>query len=213
MKLIKHEHSFFEIHDAGSTLVIDPGKFTPLLPELDEVAAVVVTHLHDDHCFPPHLQSLRKTFPNVPIYAPDDAVATLAAAGITADEARPDDEVEAGPFRIAFHGGLHAIIHPSIPRIHNLGVRVNDTLYYPGDSFTVPQTQVSALAVPSSAPWLKVAEVIDFVAAVAPRVSFPAHDALWSEAGAELANARIRETTERAGGRFYPLRPGDALDL
>lgn len=49
----------------------------------------------------------------------------------------PQDEVEVGPFSLRFTGGWHAAIHRTVPRVHNVGVVVNETLYHPGDSFEV----------------------------------------------------------------------------
>ncbi|MFP3381565.1 hypothetical protein SB767_35190, partial [Bacillus sp. SIMBA_069] len=71
----------------------------------------------------------------------------------------PGDSVEAGPFSLRFFGGRHAVIHESIPVVDNVGVLVNDTLYYAGDSFSIPEgVEVDVLAAPAGAPWMKIAE-------------------------------------------------------
>lgn len=63
------------------------------------------------------------------------------------------DTVEAEPFTLRFFGGTHAVIHASIPVVDNLGVLIDDELYYAGDSFTVPEgVDVDVLAVPAGAP-------------------------------------------------------------
>ena len=72
---------------------------------------------------------------------------------------------------------------------------------------------MGTLAVPAGAPWLKISEVIDYVIAVAPRRSFPVHEMVLSVAGKSLSNARIKSATEEGGGEFFPLKPGDELDL
>ena len=41
--------------------------------------------------------------------------------------------------------GEHAVIHSSIPVIDNVGVLVNDTVYYPGDSLFVPEVSFELL--------------------------------------------------------------------
>jgi len=93
-------------------------------------------------------------------------------------------------------------------------VQINDVLYYAGDSFTVPEgITVDTLAVPSGAPWLKIGEVMDFVATVKPRRSFPTHEMLLSVSGKSLSNSRIQGATESGGGEFFALEPGDTLDL
>ena len=67
--------------------------------------------------------------------------------------------------------------------------------------------------VPTSAPWLKIGDVIDFVAAVRPRRSFATHNALLSEFGHTLNNGRVKSTTEAGGGDFTYLEVGDSLTV
>jgi L-ascorbate metabolism protein UlaG (beta-lactamase superfamily) len=59
---------------------------------------------------------------------------------------------------------------------------------------------VSTLLLPVSAPWLKLAEMLDFVRAVAPRRAFPIHDALLSEFGEQIVDnwARMKGQTDYA---------------
>lgn len=213
MKITKLEHAFVTIEVDGKTLVIDPGKFSSDLPALTGVVGIVLTHEHDDHTYPPHITAIRSSFPDVPIWTTAGAHAVLAEAGITSTVVAPGDTASAGPFALAFYGGRHAIIHSSIPQIDNIGVSVDDRFFYAGDSFALPGHRVEVLAVPSSAPWLKVAEVMDYVDAIHPSVTFPTHDALWSPPGTALANARIGAVTEAGGGRFYPLVPGTSIEF
>ena len=122
--------------------------------------------------------------------------------------------VEVGPFRLRFFGGRHAVIHSSIPVIDNVGVLVNDALYYAGDSFAVPEgVEVDVLAAPAGAPWMKIAESMDYVMAVAPRRAFPTHEMVLSQAGKAMSNARLGWATEQGGGEYVPLEPGDTLDF
>jgi probable F420-dependent oxidoreductase len=75
--------------------------------------------------------------------------------------------VTVGDFTLRFFGGTHAVIHSSIPTIENVGVLVNEELYYPGDSYAVPEgIEVDTLAAPLGAPWLKIGEAMDYVLAV-----------------------------------------------
>jgi len=90
---------------------------------------------------------------------------------------------------------------------------VNDTLFYPGDALTVPPVEVDVLAVPSGAPWVKIGEVMDYVAAVKPKRSFPTHDMVLSVIGNNMANERIESVTKANGGEFFPLQPGQSLEL
>lgn len=75
-------------------------------------------------------------------------------------------------------GGQHAVIHPDIPAIPNVGYLVDGALLHPGDSLHVPDRNVDVLALPTGAPWLKAAEAVDFLRAMAPRVAVPIHEAV-----------------------------------
>src|SRR3712207_7144703 len=46
------------------------------------------------------------------------------------------------------HGELHAVVHPEIPRVANVGFLVGGVLFHPGDAFTVPSEPVATLLLP-----------------------------------------------------------------
>lgn len=211
MNITKREHACLVVEQSGATLVIDPGYFTAPFTEPDLVA-IVVTHEHPDHMTRDNLDRL--------LAGARGPVELFAPAGVAA--AHPDyhwqvvdggDVRAAGPFALVFSGGHHATIHRSIPIVDNVGVFINETLYYPGDSFTVPEGEVPVLAVPSSAPWLKIGEVMDYLDAVKPRHAFPTHERVNSDSGNVMANARITSVVESYGGRVTVLAPGETLEL
>ncbi len=84
-------------------------------------------------------------------------------------------------------GGLHALIHPDVPRIGNIGLVVSASgepvLYHPGDSYGTPVEDVDVLALPVNAPWAASRETVEFLRAVHPSVALPVHDGLLSAAG------------------------------
>lgn len=212
MRLTKLEHSGMILEDSGRKLIIDPGSFTTPVTEGGGAVGIVVTHEHPDHWTPEQLHRILDKSPDAQIFGP--AGLAKAASDFEIQVVQAGDTREAGPFTLRFFGGTHAVIHSSIPVIDNVGVLINDTLYYAGDSFTIPEgVAVDTLAAPAGAPWLKIAEVIDYVAAVAPRKSFPVHEMVLSVAGKKMSNQRIAAATEQGGGEFFALEPGDTLDL
>jgi L-ascorbate metabolism protein UlaG (beta-lactamase superfamily) len=214
MRVTKLEHAALVVEHSGDRLFIDPGKFTTPITEAAGALAVVVTHQHDDHWTPEQIGRIRDRNPEARVFGPEGMATVAAEAGIDVERVAPGDDVEVGPFRLRFFGGRHAVIHTSIPVIDNVGVLVNDALYYAGDSFAVPEgVQVGALAVPAGAPWMKIAESMDYVLAVKPRRAFPTHEMVLSRAGKDLSNARLAWATEQGGGEYLPLEPGDSFDL
>ena len=211
MKVTKYEHATLLLSIGDDTLVIDPGMFLSAV-DFGNVAAVVITHEHGDHWTPDQLGRILEQNPDAVIYGPAGVAA--AASGFDVKTVKAGDEIEAGPFTLKFFGEKHALIHESIPVPDNVGVLVNDEFYYPGDSFAVPKgADVKLLAAPLGAPWLKVGEAMDFVLAVAPRQAFGTHDMGLSVIGRTMHRARLRWATEKDGGEFLELEPGDSTDL
>jgi len=212
MRLTKLEHSALILEDSGKKLFVDPGAYTTALTDTAQTAAVVITHEHADHWTPEQIQRVLDMSPEAQIFGPPGVAAAAGELPVRAVTA--GDVVEAGPFTLEFFGGKHAVIHPSIPVVDNIGVLVNHTLYYAGDSFTIPDgVTVDVLAVPANAPWMKIAEAMDYVTAIKPRRSFPTHEMLLSKLGRDVSNARIQASTEAGGGEFFALNAGDTLDI
>lgn len=212
MRVNKFEHAALRIDAGDEALLIDPGSFTTPLDDLSGLVAVVITHEHPDHWTPDHLDRILRAAPATPIFAPSGVA--RAAEGYEITVVSPGDTVTVGAFTLRFFGGAHEVIHSSLPVIENVGVLVNDGLYYPGDSYAVPEgVEVDTLAAPLGAPWLKVGEAMDFVLAVKPRRAFGTHDMTLSVIGKNMHRQRLQWATEQNGGDFFVLEPGDALDL
>lgn len=211
MRVTKQEHACLVLEKVDQRIVIDPGAYTTPLIGIDGVVAIVITHEHADHWTPEHLARIMERNPEAVIFGPRGVAA--AAADYTVIEVADGDHHEVGGFSLHFFGEKHAVIHPSIPVIDNVGVMVDDLLFYPGDSYTVPPVPVDTLAAPAGAPWLKISEAMDYVSAVAPKRCFPTHQMVLSKIGQKLANDRLRAVTESAGGEYLELEPDQSLDL
>ena len=211
MKIIKHGHACLELVKGAERLIIDPGFYTEPMTGLHNVVGIVITHMHDDHCYEEQLDRIAATNPDVAIFGTDEVRSRLAGRNVTA--VHHGDWHKVGNFELEFFGDMHQEIHRSVPLIQNTGVMVDDRLYYPGDSYTQPDRPVEMLACPTSAPWLKIGDVMDFVAAVQPRKSFATHNALLSDFGHALNNGRVKMVTEAGGGEFTYLEVGQSLEL
>ena len=210
MRITKYEHATLQLGIGDENLVIDPGVFLSH-PDVPAVVAIVITHEHSDHWTAEQVGRILEKNPEARILGPQGVAD--AAEDIPIEVVAAGDVVDVGPFKLEFFGGRHAVIHESIPVIDNVGVLVNDELYYGGDSYTVPGVEVGTLAAPIGAPWLKIGEAMDYVLAVKPKRAFYVHDMTLSVAGKQMAAARLSWATEQGGGTFTELQPGEALDV
>lgn len=186
MKLTKYSHACLVLEQDGKSLVIDPGNFTDDFVIPLDVAAVVVTHTHADHCDSNKLEAIVAANPGVVVYGLAE-ISSSAFVSVTA--VAPGDVVSTSGFELEFTGGTHATIHPDIPGIGNLGVTVNrDLLYYPGDSFALPPRHMKWISTPVSAPWMRLAETVEFLREASPERAFPTHDAILSSTGQALVD-------------------------
>lgn len=211
MRLTRLQHATQIIEKGGDRIVIDPGVFTTLPEDLSDVAGVVVTHEHADHCSPDLVSAVLTSNPGIPIFGPRGVADAFPQLGVKV--VQHDDRVGAGPFALQFLGGVHAEIHESIPLIDNLGVLVDGSFYYGGDSLFVPMQDIEVLAVPTSGPWLKVGEAMDYILAIEPQRTFSVHDGLNSEAGNAIANARIGGAATAVSAEHFNVAPSESVEL
>lgn len=196
----------------GTAIVIDPGAFSDLDAALDGSPAVLVTHEHVDHLAADRVATAAGE--GVDVWGPQPALDALAAAGAPSDRlhaVRAGDTVTVGSFEIAVLGEWHALIHPDVPRVANVAYLVDGVLH-PGDALVDTEGHaVSLLLAPLCAPWLKLAEVVDWVRAVRPARVAVIHDAQLSDVGRALS----RTLLGRLGGAGDPLdlANGDGTDV
>ncbi|KIQ07622.1 MULTISPECIES: MBL fold metallo-hydrolase [Curtobacterium] len=211
MEVTKLEHACQIITEGNTRLVLDPGNFTRPV-DVTGVVAVVVTHEHPDHVTPEQLHRILAADPDAVVFGPEGVRAALADSGIAVEVVTDGDHRTVGPFELSFHGTRHQLIHSSVPIVDNTGVLVNGRLFHPGDSYTDPGVPVEVLAAPVGAPWLKVGEMMDAVAAIAPSRAYPIHEATLSDIGYNMHTGRLREAVEPAGS-LVVLRPGESLTI
>jgi L-ascorbate metabolism protein UlaG (beta-lactamase superfamily) len=191
VKITRYGHATLLVEQHDTRILIDPGSFT--LPEafdLTGLAAVFTTHEHPDHFQPERLAGIATANPAAVLYGAPPVVAASADAALAVEELREGTPVTAGAFTVEPIGALHQLVHPRMPRIHNVGLVISSAggprLFHPGDSYESTPADVDILAVPLSSPWGRLGETVDFVTAVAPSAMFPIHDALLSPAGRGL---------------------------
>jgi L-ascorbate metabolism protein UlaG (beta-lactamase superfamily) len=211
VRVTKFTHSCLRL-EGGGVLVVDPGAFSER-SALTGADAVLITHEHIDHLDVDAVAAAIAERPDTKVFAHADVLPKLAAVRDAVTTVEPGQQFSAAGYAIRAYGGQHAVIHPEIPRIANLGYLISDgrtNVYHPGDSFVPPgDERVQTLFVPLNAPWAKLSESIDFARAVRPERAFALHDALLTDTGAGVYDGHLERLS---GTRYARVTPGTTLD-
>ena len=210
MKLTKYSHACFAIEQDGQIVVVDPGNWSADFIVPDHVVGIVITHEHADHFDREHIAAIVDKNPDAVIISHQSVIKQIT--GYHTQVVAAGDTVAAGPFSLEFFGGQHAVITNNLPIIENLGVLINSSVYYPGDSFNTPNKPVDTLALPVSAPWLKFSEAADLLASIRPRFVFPTHDAILSDEGKSLVDRLAGNAAEQCGAVYQRIN-GETISV
>jgi len=211
MRLTKMGHSCVRLDQDGRTLVIDPGGYS----EQDAAAgadAVLITHEHPDHLDQDRLRAAIGGRPGLEVWTNPLVAEALGGLGVPVHAVGHGDAFTAAGVDVQAHGELHGAVHPDIPVTRNVGFLVDGAVFHPGDSFTVPGVPLAALLVPINAPFLKMAEAIDYVREVDPTHAFAMHDGMLNDRGLSLVD-RVMGGLADVGPRFRRLVPGESQEL
>jgi L-ascorbate metabolism protein UlaG (beta-lactamase superfamily) len=211
VELTKYAHSCVRLVEGTDSLVIDPGNLGDNTGALAGVHHVLVTHEHPDHIDVDPLMAQAASDPDLRVWAPASVAKQLSDLGDRVVVVEPNATLQIGEFEVRTFGGQHALIHPQIPVVANVGYLVNETVYHPGDSLVVPPVRVATALAPIHAPWSKIGEVIDFVIGVRAAHVHQIHDGLLNEAGLKMAAGHLSRFAGAYGGEFAFLEAGDTV--
>ncbi|MFG1920310.1 MBL fold metallo-hydrolase [Cryptosporangium sp. NPDC048952] len=176
MRFQKFGHACVLVEDADARVLIDPGAFAQGWEDLRDLTAVLVTHQHFDHLDLDRLPALLEANPDAVVHTDQGSAGVLAEQGVRAEGVAAGATFTLNGLTVEAIGVDHAVIHPDIPVIPNVGYLLGGRFFHPGDALTVPKQPVEILGAPTAAPWLKLWEAIEYVRAVAPRVAIPIHE-------------------------------------
>ncbi|MBA3457722.1 MAG: MBL fold metallo-hydrolase [Deltaproteobacteria bacterium] len=176
MQITHFGHSCVLLDTGAARLLIDPGSFASGFEPLTALDAVLVTHQHPDHLDVERLVPLLRANPAARLVV--DGGTSGQVGDVDHEVVAPGESVLVAGARVDVLGGQHAVIHPEIPVIPNNAYLVDGTHLHPGDAFPEVPAPVDVLFLPTAAPWLKAAECVDHLRAVAPRTAVPIHQGL-----------------------------------
>jgi L-ascorbate metabolism protein UlaG (beta-lactamase superfamily) len=218
MKLTKYTHSCVRLEKESGVLVLDPGAFSESVEALAGAHAVLVTHEHQDHLDAKAVVDALTGNKDLALYAPGSVATRLrgeaAGAADRIHTVEPGSSFQAAGFEIRSFGGQHALIHPQIPMVANIGYLVDHNVYHPGDSFIIPDgINVKTLLVPLHAPWSKSAEVVDFVIGVRAPHAFQIHDGLLNEIGMGIVEGHVKRIGAKYGTEYRHLAARESVEV
>ena len=212
MRLTKFGHSCLLVEEGGARVLLDPGSFSEGFETLEGLTAVCLTHQHVDHVDPERVRPLLDRNPGVRVVSDEGSAEALGEAGADVEVVHDGDELALGGLALRVVGRDHAAVHPEIPVVPNVGYLVGGRLFHPGDALTMPGEPVEVLAVPAGAPWLKLADAVDYLREVGPRVAVPVHEKVLSEVGIS-SHYRLLEQLGGPGTAFEVLDDGRPVEL
>jgi L-ascorbate metabolism protein UlaG (beta-lactamase superfamily) len=209
VRISKLGHSCLLVEEGETRLLIDPGTLGHDFTGETGLAAVLITHQHADHLDVERLPTLLERNPDATLITDEGSAEQLAERGIKAQIMREGDSVDVG-VEVRALGREHAVIHPDLPVVPNVGYVVGGRLFHPGDAFTVPDFDVEVLAVPSIAPWMKISEAIEYLRTVRPRYAVPVHDGLLVNPA--FVHPNLRKLAPE-GTTLHPLDDATTLEV
>lgn len=189
----------------------DPGNYTTAQNEATNIDHVVISHEHTDHLHVESLKTVLKNNPKATVISNSSVGKILEKEGIAFSIVGHEEKIVVGDVEIAGYGMKHAPIYKGYEQVENTGYMFDGKFFYPGDAFYDPGVPVDILALPITAPWLKISEPLDYALAIKPRVVFPVHDGNLIRHG--LTTRLPALFFEPAGIQFITLEIGKETEL
>src|ERR1700756_5778879 len=109
MRLTKYEHACVVLEKDGTSIVIDPGSFSPGAAEIIAGAdAILLTHEHMDHVNEAAVNAALAARPDLRVYAPAGLQVMFAGHAGQFTAVSAGDSLNLASFAITVHGREHA---------------------------------------------------------------------------------------------------------
>ncbi|MBI2990369.1 MAG: MBL fold metallo-hydrolase [Candidatus Magasanikbacteria bacterium] len=207
MHLTFFGHSCLLIEENGARLMVDPGFWSEGHTEISGLDAIFITHEHPDHCDIESLSRLREHNQNFRIYTNKGVGKKLAGADFSFELLENGASMTVKGLSVEAFGQDHAVIYQSFPRFDNTGFLFDGRLFHPGDALNVyPDKPVEILALPVIAPWMRMADSLEYAKKIKPQLVFPIHDGMLKHVGP--FHSIPKDVLGAEGMRFVVLEKG-----
>jgi L-ascorbate metabolism protein UlaG (beta-lactamase superfamily) len=212
MKITKFGHCCLLIEENGVRILTDPGNYTTAQNEVENIQVMLITHEHADHYHVPSIRAVLAKNPHIKIFTNRGVAKLLDQEKIEYELLEHAQSQEVNGVLIEGFGEEHAPIYPELVKdVINTGYYIAHKLWYPGDGWYDPGRAPDILALPVTAPWLKISDTLDYFKKMKPRVAFPVHDGSLKSGG--FAHRLPGLLAEKIGSKFIPLEENKETEL
>jgi L-ascorbate metabolism protein UlaG (beta-lactamase superfamily) len=212
MKITKFGHCCLLIETKKKRILTDPGAWSVLQNEVQDIDIILITHEHADHVHVESLQTILDNNKNAKVFTNSGVGKILKEKGINFTLLENGDKYESD-ILIESMEGKHEEIYENLGQVQNTGYFIESKFFYPGDSFTLPEKKVIILAAPIVAPWASFRECVDYIKRISPKVAIPVHDGMLKEEAPGPTYRLPPQILEPLGIRFEIIKPGEEKDF
>jgi L-ascorbate metabolism protein UlaG (beta-lactamase superfamily) len=213
MKITKFGHCCLLLEVDTRRILVDPGRFCDSQNFLTDIDIILITHEHADHFHTDSVIALLGLNPTAVVVTNKSVATILESLGVSAQILEGREVTTIGDLTLKAYDGEHVEIVGEFGLVQNTGYLVDESFFFPGDAYTIPEEKIDILALPVAGPWCKVSDAISYACAVKPRVAFPVHDATLNETGTAVTYPHFMRELPLCGITFAVLEIGEATDL
>lgn len=211
MKLTKFVHACMVVETDDQTILVDPGNFSWQagvfdIQKLERLDAVVITHVHPDHCAEDFVKAVIQKFPDVPFITTPEAVTQLRQWGVAHAESASIPGIE------VFSTKQHASLDPVGQAPENIAVHIAGKLTVGGDRHDLEESK-EILALTVTAPWGSMMNAAAMALRLKPKAIVPIHDWHWNADARAGAYATLEAFFKGHDITFHKPVDGQAIQL
>jgi L-ascorbate metabolism protein UlaG (beta-lactamase superfamily) len=205
MLITKYGHCCLLLETAEKRILVDPGRFSETQNTLTDIDIILITHEHADHYHSESVTAILRNNPEAIVVTNSSVAKLLEALDVETHVLEGRESADILDVPLKAYDGTHIEIFENFGIVQNTGYLIDNTFFFPGDAYTVPDVPVKVLGLPVAGPWCKASDAIYYCIKVAPSIAIPVHDATLSEAGREVTYGLFERELKKHDVSFMPL--------
>ena len=213
MKIKKIGHCCLLIKTNNITILTDPGNFSVDQNLIIGIDVILITHEHADHFHIDSLKIILKNNPQVKIITNSGVGEKLNELNIQHIVLEDLNKININNISIEAFNAKHEEIFSEVGQVQNTAYLIDNTLFYPGDSFHNPTKKVDILALPVAGPWCRISDAIKYALSIKPNKVFPVHDGMLQKDRIGSYHKVPEKILSENGIEFVVISEGDEKEF